>query len=373
MSSRSQTHLLALCLALATLLPARVGAAEAHESVGWQPTAIPLWNFSSDDGTGYGLRANLYEYDGVSVPYLRKYSGQLFFTTGGKWVHRLQLDTPNFRGSNQRLEAELVYEKEEFANYYGGLPKADTDERTRDQKTFSQAFPELTLKWIRELRGPWRLRLGGRLSHNTITPNAEAGSILRELKPIGADGGTLFQVNGSLRYDRRDNYNNTTSGRFEELLVEYGVGAGGDFNGVTASFEHRQFLSLHESVVAAHRVSVDWTFGDLPFYEALELGGSSTVRGVAQARERGEARVLGNGELRWRGVGLSRSRHMYLGLLAFVDVGQIFARDVLPATSEWQSGAGVGMRYQWHSTIVRADYGSSGGNTGIYITFSQVF
>ena len=34
---------------------------------------------------------------------------------------------------------------------------------------------------------------------------------------------------------------------------------------------------------------------------------------------------------------------------------------------------GAGLRYHWHSTIVRADYGASKNRTAIYITFSQVF
>ena len=142
-----------LCAAAGLLLlrPAPADAGAAHESTGWRPTAIPLLNFSSDDGTGYGLRANLYEYDGRTVPYRRKYSAQLFFTTGGKWVHRLLMDTPRFRGGGDRLEVELVYEKEEFANYYGGLSKAETRGLDRGQRTFTQAFPELKVRWIRPL------------------------------------------------------------------------------------------------------------------------------------------------------------------------------------------------------------------------------
>jgi len=44
-----------------------------------------------------------------------------------------------------------------------------------------------------------------------------------------------------------------------------------------------------------------------------------------------------------------------------------------PSLDDWQSGTGAGLRFHWQSTIVRADYGSSGGQTGLYITFSQVF
>ena len=359
-------------LLLFAFLPATpCSAAQSHETVGWRPTAVPLVNFSSDDGTGYGVRFNLYEYDGESVPYRRKYSAQVFATTQGKWVHRLLMDTPNFR-PDQRLEVELVYEKEDFANYYGDLPDQVIDARPREERSFSQAFPELKLKWIRKLDRHFRVRTGGRISYNDITPNAD-NNILEELAPLGSDGGALFQLNSGIRYDTRDNYNNTSAGVLEEVFVQYGIGGGGDFNGASISFGHRHFLPLSDGLVFAHRLGIDWTVGDLPFYEELALGGSSTVRGVSSARDRGEARVLYNSELRWRGVQLWQEKQMYLGIVLFADGGQIFARDELPQTDGWRHGRGAGLRYHWHSTIARADYAWAKNRTALYITFSQVF
>ena len=371
------TLLGAFCAAGLLLRPAPVDAGAAYESTGFRPTAIPLLNFSSDDGAGYGLRANLFEYDGRTVPYRRKYSAQLFFTTRGKWVHRLLMDTPRFRGGD-RLELELVYEKEEFANYYGGLSKEETRGLDRDRRTFSRAFPEFRARWIRPLGSPrastpWRLRLGSRLSWHEITPNAQAGNILFEQNPLGADGGPLAQAGAALRYDTRDNYNDSSSGLLEEALVQYTFGAGGDYNGLQARLEHRHFAALLPGIVAAHRIALDWTAGDLPFFEELELGGSSTIRGLPKARDRGEARVLLNGELRWRGVRLSSAQNIHVGGLLFADAGQIFGGGEGPSRHDWRRGAGLGLRFLWQSTIVRADHGFSSGGSGIYITFSQLF
>ena len=39
----------------------------------------------------------------------------------------------------------------------------------------------------------------------------------------------------------------------------------------------------------------------------------------------------------------------------------------------WRRGGGMGLRCHWHSTIVRADYGVSGGRRAIYVTFAQLF
>ena len=46
---------IAAILAFAGACPS--DAQQVHETVGWRPTAVPLLNFSSDDGTSGGRRA----------------------------------------------------------------------------------------------------------------------------------------------------------------------------------------------------------------------------------------------------------------------------------------------------------------------------
>lgn len=359
------------------LAAAPAAATRPHESVGWRSTGIPIANFSSDDGTGYGLRYNLYEYDGATVPYRRKFGVQAFATTGGKWVHRLLADLPDLR-PGERLEVELLYEKEEYANYYGDLPDERVNLYSRDQKTFRQAYPEVRVLWIRSLRDGWYYRLEGRLNHTSIDANAESGSLLRDLDPPGRRGGAFGQVLTSLRCDSRDNYKDTEAGQLAEVFIQYGRGQSdpdplGLPGGITVGGDHRWFRRLVAGTVLATRLRGEAVFGDVPFYEELDMGGSSSVRGLAASRDRGEARLLGNAELRWRGLPLSRQRHIYLGALAFADVGQIFTRADGPAANAWRRGLGAGLRLHWHSTILRADYGRSGGRAGLYITFGQVF
>lgn len=348
----------------------------AKKTTGWRYTPIPLLNYTSDDGMGYGLRLSMYEYDGQTVPYKRAFKAQAFFTTEGKWAHLVSMDVPNFF-AGQRLDVEAALDKQDYANYYGELSNKDLDTLnvTKNQKTFRQVSPNLQVTWIRNLAIPWRHKIGFVAKYTSISPNADSGSVLRKIHPVGFDGGFLFKLNTSLRYDTRDNYLNSTKGLFEELLLEYKFGGGGAFNGWLLSYEHRHFVAIGEPFVFGYRVQADQTFGDIPFYDDLRIGGDNTVRGMPAARVRGQGRFVINSELRWKGLLISDRRNMYLGLLVFGDTGQIYKRKDGPSLDpdQWHAGYGTGLRFYWHSTIIRADYGFSEGGTGLYILFSQVF
>ena len=98
----------AALVGLLALVAVAADAQKVCEGYGWRPTAVPVVNFSSDDGTSFGIQVNLYEYDGEIVSHWRKYCAQSSATTGGKWVHRMLLDAPYIH-SSERLEAERVF------------------------------------------------------------------------------------------------------------------------------------------------------------------------------------------------------------------------------------------------------------------------
>lgn len=347
----------------------------AKKTTGWRFTPIPLLNYTSDDGMGYGLRIGMYEYDGQTIPYKRAYKAQYFTTTEGKWTHLLSMDVPNFF-PGQRVEVEAALDKQEYANYYGELTNREVDSLhlTKKQRTFRTVSPHFDVTWIRSLKFPWKHRIGAGIKYNSITPNARSGNILDTIRPVGFDGGLLVRFNTSLRYDTRDNYLNSSKGVFEEIFLEYKFGGGGDFSGWLMSYEHRHFIPVWEPFVFGYRMQADQTFGDIPFYDELKLGGDNSVRGMPAARVRGQGRFLFNSEFRWKGVRLSDRRNMYIGMLVFGDAGQIFKRKDGPSlTHHWHTGGGAGLRLYWHSTIIRVDYGYSESRTGLYILFSHVF
>ncbi|HIN86834.1 MAG TPA: hypothetical protein EYN06_10160 [Myxococcales bacterium] len=112
---------------------------------GWFMTGLPLLNYTTDAGTGYGLKAFLFN-NGTktqtyfaSSPYFVRLSGQFFQTTRGQAYHAIQADFPFLNGSKWRLRGEMVYGAVLNANYYGIGAKA-ADAGLRDAK--GKSYPD---------------------------------------------------------------------------------------------------------------------------------------------------------------------------------------------------------------------------------------
>ena len=340
----------------------------------------PCWNYSSDDGTGYGLRANLYEYDGRTVPYRRKYSAQLFFTTRGKWVHRLLMDTPRFRGGGDRLEVELVYEKEEFANYYGGLSKAETRGLHRDQKTFSQAFPELKVRWIRPLGSPARfhpVEAAPRQPAELPRDHPERGGRQHPGRRSGPPRGrrrpsrpgqrlAALRHPGQLQRHLRRSARGTPRG--VHLRRRRGLPRGPGPPRAPA-------LRLppprdRRRPPARPRLDRRGTFRSSRSSSWGAAARSAASPRPATAARRGSSST---GSCAGAGCACRRRRACTSGGCCSPTPARSSAAASWPARGDWRRGAGLGLRLVWQSTIVRADHGFSSGGSGIYITFSQVF
>jgi outer membrane protein assembly factor BamA len=336
-------------------------------------TGLPLSNFTSDDGVGYGVRLSLFNYDGHSVPYRHTLSLQAFFTTKGVWAHRLYMDAPDLV-PGQRFEVELKYSRKKYANYFGELSDRELEDLARNQKTYREQRPSLRVNWIRDISTKLKHRVESQVSDFSISPNTDSANVLTQLNPIGVGGGIYVQTRTSIRFDTRDDYNNATRGVLEEIQLEYGFGGGGDFDGWKIGFQHRHFLPIAKSFVLAYRAAVDHTIGDVPFFDELKVGGENTVRGEPAARVRSEGRVMLNMELRWRGLELYSRQKLLAGLVTFLDLGQAYHRNDGPSLARgWRKGVGAGLRLHWFSTIVRVDYGFSTSGSGFYMLFDHVF
>ncbi|MBU0713561.1 hypothetical protein KKA87_16800, partial [bacterium] len=118
-----------LVLSMALLLTVSVLFAQEKERTGWGWGGVPAINYNADEGFGYGIVGNIFNYaDGGYVPYYWTVQPQIFFTTGGKQEHWLWFDSPYILGRGIRVTAELKMLKQLYNPYYGIGNESSFDE-----------------------------------------------------------------------------------------------------------------------------------------------------------------------------------------------------------------------------------------------------
>jgi outer membrane protein assembly factor BamA len=397
---------------------------------------LPLLNFNSDEGMGYGARVLLVDSgDGTQKPYRHSIMGQFFQTTRGVATHRFVVDAPGFLESPWRLGAELAFFNDRFAPYFGqgGTGRYTADFATCEDRaaleedpnvcpgnpdfrglryyTFEQrTFPSVALNARRALSGAFQLALGyrfrlsqvntrysvedlGQAGPSRLEEDARAG-LLPGWEGGEAGGEATFrtaEVMAGLLYDSRDNEPAPVRGMFHELAVRGALEATGSayrYWGATANFRFYHPL-FTDRLVAAMRVSADALGGDVPFvllssFGGVEwrngwggIGGVYTARGILKNRLQGKVKLLANGELRWKFLSAEPwDQRLDLTLVSFLDAGQVWTDLRFADAGIARYSGGGGLRIAWEENfIVRLDYGVSptDGTTGFYLDFNHLF
>jgi len=97
-----------------------IAYSQEKERTGWGWGGVPAINYNADEGFGYGVVGNVYNYaEGGYSPYYWTVQPQIFFTTGGKQEHWLWFDSPYLLGKGIRVTTKLKYMKQLFDPYYG--------------------------------------------------------------------------------------------------------------------------------------------------------------------------------------------------------------------------------------------------------------
>ncbi len=402
---------------------------------GWGVQGLPLVNFNSDEGFGYGARLLLVDSgDGTQAPYRHAITAQFFQTTRGVATHRLMFDAPRFLDSPWRLSGDVSMLNDRFSPYFGlggsteyvpafascedraaleqdpDACPGNPDFRGLRYYTFEQrTLPSVVVNVRRTLSGPWQLAMGyrfrltsvrarygsddlGQLRDSRLVEDARAG-LLSGLQ--GDEGGAqtfrTAEVTAGLLFDNRDNEPAPVRGMFHELAVRGAAGVTGSaFNywGSTANLRFYHPLG-HERLVAALRLFVDVMGGDVPFFLLSSLGGVEwrdgwgglggvyTARGILKNRLQGKVKALANGELRWKFLSVSPGRQrLDFTVIAFLDAGQCWADLRFQDSGLPRYAGGGGLRIAWEDNfILRLDYGVSprDGTSGFYLDFNHLF
>jgi len=381
----------AAALAIALAPAARADDAGSARDQGWDAIALPLLNYSTDLGVGFGLVGGAYIYGPGYRPFRFSLGAQTLFTTRGGQSHFLRFDGPDLLGPI-RVEAQVELKRELRAPYYGSGNRSvpgvvagdDSDQFSYDHRT-PRAWVRLRFHPLGPA-DPYQLWAG--YSFRAVDVRPYQPSLLTQAPPPGAAGGRAGQLSvGALR-DTRDDEANPTHGSVEELalrasgpatLSDYG------FAGLTAT-ERRYFPLGPPQLVFALRAVLDHQVGDVPFFEwpsvggiavAEGIGGMTSVRGVPRARFAGDTKAFANLELRWLPIAFQlRGQTVRLGGVAFADAGRVWQ----PAVDDgpwyaWHAGVGGGLRAVRRAAVLRGDWAVSPetGRSALYFTMGHMF
>ena len=354
---------LILCLGIPSL-----GQAERNQRKGWDFAGIPLVNFTTDRGLGYGAYlAGFYhgESGAGAAPYKASIGGQFYQTTGGYAFHKLLLDFPDIADSGVRFDLTSGFEAWDNAWYFGlGNKRPRVREEDAPAHFYTSRLKSLWLvpnvRW--PISHPWSFFTG--LIFRASDVGTYPDSLLATEQPEGTQGGILNQLQIGLMYDSRDREPSTRNGVFTELSVR---GAhhltGSDFNVWGVNTTHRQWVELndHGRLILAMRFGLDHQDGDIPFFHQhilggsqwVEFGGNLTLRGLPNGRYRGHTTAYSNLELRWTFTEFKLfGSDIALLSVPFADMGRVWLREEQTDPFHIHTSVGHGFRGVYNDVFV---------------------
>lgn len=365
----------------------------------WAWAALPIGNYTSDLGVGFGAYASVLKRapPGSDLPYKIRFSAQLYWTTEGYQEHLVTLDAPSMWGSKWRFELGGGYIRWQFAPYFGvgnGVSLLAADDRPND-RYYDYDISELRLQPNLRYRVSDKLEAFFSWLYRGASVRPYDGSLLAGEAPSGLTGGRYSRVQLGLMVDTRDTLPDTRKGVFTEGSVRLASPiVGSQWWVFGANVTDRRYMPLgSERLVFANRAIVDARWGDEPFFmqqtiggsQFIQLGGSMALRGFPLGAFRGDLMAAVTPELRWTFVRFDLlGGPVGLMLVPFVDVGRVWlwAGEADDAWWRAHTGGGLGFRINFQENmLIRVDAALGAlriddnrtPNFGLYLLFDHPF
>lgn len=343
---------------------------------GWETSGLPALNFNADEGFGYGIIAQAFNYgDGSARPYVYTIQPLLFLTTKGRRDVSVFIDAPHLLPRDWRMGLYAGREQQLATPYYGLGNASPHDDAVEEQNQYYYRYGRVGVRTSADFQhsvaGPLRFLVGAGLRTSNIDQSPfDSTSTLLNQQMAGAQtpNGRTVTARTGLVYDTRDRETGPTHGQWIEGLIQRGgrIAGGTDaFTRMTATA--RTYVPVGGRVIWAQRVFAQNLSGDVPFYELYTLqgsfkddeglGGSGTVRGIPKNRYIGKGVVFANEELRWRAAEFRLAkRESALILSAFADAGRVWERGISTdgLLSDYHAGFGGGVRLRYGQNFVIA-------------------
>jgi len=291
---------------------------EDTRPTGFNITGIPVLNFNSDEGFGYGARVSFYDHSqGGYNPYFYLIDTQVSFTTGGKKEVFVFFDSPFLLGEKNRLTGEIRYQDNDFNPFYGlghestfiaALTNEDDPSFiNEDYYRFGRKRITAWLDYQRSL-GSFRALTGFGINHTDVDLLDGRTSLEEDISVLGKEGGFTNYLKFGLVYDTRDFEPAPNRGDWIDVIFEWSNEViASDYNYRRLTLTQRHYFSLTGNLVLAERLAFVKSWGDIPFYETAFIastfrieegvGGAKSARGLLKNRYLGPVETFGNFKL----------------------------------------------------------------------------
>jgi hypothetical protein len=196
------------------------------------------------------------------------------------------------------------------------------------------------------------------------------------------EGGTdIFNTGIGLEvnYDSRDFVQNAYEGVFiSGMFTAYDDAFGGETDYNILELDYRQYQTIkRKRRTLAWQVKTRITFsGSTPWTDKSMLGGFENMRGYTMGRFRDDNMMFTTLEYRHmfkrKTPNKKNNYDSRFGYVAWIGTGSVSS--TIETFEHWLPNAGVGIRAELQPRMnIRVDYGIAKGETGLYITFAEVF
>ncbi|MEO8480920.1 MAG: BamA/TamA family outer membrane protein [Acidobacteriota bacterium] len=340
-----------------------------------QPTAIPVTVTVAEDkthrlelGVGYGTEDRVRA--SVDWSHLNFLGDARRLTLSGKFSSidrggRVSFSQPYFLGRGLSLDASAVDwwtgENVYTSTTYGGRTGVTYRFRGRGRTEGRGAGggrpgDSLRVAYVYEF-----LRYTVRPA--VLADLSNVGQLLAlGLNPVtGAGSGTKSAVAADFTHSATDNVADPRAGWTTSLHGEVASPAlGGTFRYREAVAETRAYLPLGPAVLATrlHAGSIAArSDADFPFSDRFFLGGASSLRGWSryEVAPLTDGVPIGGRTMMEMSVELRVPLRGPIGVVGFVDTGNVWARSFAATTGGFRSDAGIGLRYRTPVGLLRGD------------------
>ncbi len=330
---------------------------------GYDVKPLPFFAFTPDDGIFLGSGATRLQYSFRKKPFANviSFAGNYAFKTGAFRVRYGHYFADAIGLLDWSLVAQATVPRE-VRNFYGF---GNNTPRNGDLETadfYRVRSKEYLLGTAFHFHFSRRVVLaaGGAFKHFD-TQFDEDSTFVFKARPYGIDTPSLFEVNGSLKFDGRDRPVASSKGAYLEAGFSFFPKAlESDSTFSKGYVDARVYLSPAKAITLALHGWGAKAWGAFPYYEAVYVGGNRSLRGYLRERFGGDTAALGSAELR---LALFRPKllvPMDFGIFAFTDAGRVWLNEQSP--EGWHTSAGGGI---WFAPITRSSTFSIGAASSV--------